>query len=178
MKVYVLVETWDNDGDRDGSPVVTVFGTLDAARAQLRLLVKRDKNDGISSSHDPEHDDWQFIDTEDQYYAQSDDRWVEFQIVERDVTYPEMPIPKEMTTRQLIDILRRNPNVTHLVQHRKTGKTWKDSSITMYEDIIGYDWGDEGFYDILKISVAELIKRSEGWRWRMFSRENADCNGN
>jgi len=88
--VFVCIEAWDHDGDRDGSPQVTTFSNIEAARNMLKELVKKERETGlIHEYHDPEdpEDDWEFIEEEDHFHAKSTDHsiWVDFEIVERTV---------------------------------------------------------------------------------------------
>jgi len=88
--VFVLVETWDRDNDRDGSPVVTTFSNIEAARKMLQELIKKERETGlIAEYHDPDdpEDDWEFIEEDDRFHAKSTDHsiWVDFEIVEKTV---------------------------------------------------------------------------------------------
>jgi len=88
--VFVLVETWDRDGDRDGSPVVTVFSDVEIARKTLRELITYERETGLIAEYhgpnDPE-DDWEFIDENDHFHAKSESRsiWIDFEIIEKTV---------------------------------------------------------------------------------------------
>jgi len=89
-KVYNVIESWDNDGDRDDSPVVTNFSTLKAARKFLKKLIKKEREHGlIADYHDPNdpQDDWKFIEEDDHFHAKTEDHsiWIDFEIVEKTV---------------------------------------------------------------------------------------------
>jgi len=85
--VFVLVETWSKDCDSEGSPVVTPFSNIEAARKRLLKLVARDNKDGITKTLGDKDEDWEVSQTADWYHCWSESRnsWVQFIIFEEPV---------------------------------------------------------------------------------------------
>jgi predicted DNA-binding WGR domain protein len=85
--VFVLVETWSRDCDSEGSPTVTVFSNIEAARKQLLKLVKKDNKDGITETVGEDDENWEIDQTPDWYHAWNEGRnsWVDFTIFEETV---------------------------------------------------------------------------------------------
>jgi predicted DNA-binding WGR domain protein len=85
--VFLVLETWDRDGEHEGSPEVTSFSNREAARRHLKKLVKQDNKTGITEDIDDPDEQWDVIDEEDHYYAfnESDNNWVDFQVMEQKV---------------------------------------------------------------------------------------------
>ena len=85
--VFVLVETWSKDCDSEGSPVVTPFSNIEAARKRLLKLIKQDNKDGITKTIGDEDEDWEIDQTPDWYHCWSESRnsWVDFTILEEPV---------------------------------------------------------------------------------------------
>jgi predicted DNA-binding WGR domain protein len=85
--VFVLVETWSRDCDSEGSPTVTVFSNVEAARKRLLELVKEDNKTGITETVGEEGEDWEINQTPDWYSAwnEGSNSWVDFTIFEETV---------------------------------------------------------------------------------------------
>ena len=86
---WILVISWDRDGDRDGSPNVIPYSTLEAARKGLKKEVETDRETGILHNYynPDEKDDWIIIDEPDHFHAKNGDHnvWVDFEIVEKEI---------------------------------------------------------------------------------------------
>jgi predicted DNA-binding WGR domain protein len=86
-KIFLVLETWERDGDHEGSPEVAAFSNREAARLRLKRLVQQDNRTGITEDIDDPDEKWEVIDEPDHYYAfnESANNWVDFQVVEMDV---------------------------------------------------------------------------------------------
>ena len=85
--VFMVIESRNRDGDSEGSPQVTLFSNIKAAREHLKELVTIESRGGLLCCYNPKdpYDDWE-ITTEDNLFhawSESASSWIIFEIVEK-----------------------------------------------------------------------------------------------